>query len=331
VADAGPTGVPWIDSNGWFVQLARALAPESNVWIVADPPPQQVISRPSAYVLAAADAALYGGRWVVSLDADFAGALASGNARAKSDWSVLTNTLQFFESHREWHAYRPAGIFGIVSDYAGPNEFLSTETLNLVGRRHLPYRILVKAKAGPTSLAGLKGVIYADEQLPEPGLRQALDGFVRAGGLLICQKKCAPLSAGGRPLPGINPRFQVYGVGKGRVAVAAQDAIDPFELANDAHILLSRRHDLVRLWNPGPATSYYAGSPDGRKAVFELLKFASGPALPLSVQFDRPFRSARVWTLDAAGPVALELLQKNSSVEAHVPEFSAYCAIELEG
>src|SRR5262249_29987462 len=30
---AGPTGVPWVDSNGWAVRLARVREPEKIIWV----------------------------------------------------------------------------------------------------------------------------------------------------------------------------------------------------------------------------------------------------------------------------------------------------------
>ena len=37
-ASAGPTGVPWVDSNGWLARLAAALDPDCAAWIDAAPP-----------------------------------------------------------------------------------------------------------------------------------------------------------------------------------------------------------------------------------------------------------------------------------------------------
>src|ERR1044071_1345684 len=34
---AGPTGVAWVDSNGWIVQLSAALHPDAAAWIDAAP------------------------------------------------------------------------------------------------------------------------------------------------------------------------------------------------------------------------------------------------------------------------------------------------------
>jgi len=330
VADAGPTGVPWIDSNGWFVQMARTLLPERSVWISADPPGKQVISRPDAYILAASDAAFGGARWVVSLDDDFAGALASGDAKSLAAWKKVTRALAFFESHRDWQTYRSLGLVGVVSNFSGDNEFFSTEALNLIGRRQLPYRILEKSKMPANALEGLKAVVYADEDLPTPGVRQALLGFVRAGGLLVCLKKCAALAAGGTTLSNEDPEFDVFQLGSGRVAVCTEDAVDPYLLANKTHMLLSRKNDLFHTYSAGACASLYTGTEDGRKALFQLLMFSSGANRNVSIEMSRPCRAARFWTLDSEGPAPLELVRRESSQELHLPQFSSYCAIELE-
>src|SRR3977135_4183442 len=50
---AGPTGSPWVDSNGWISSLTHAKSPEKEVWICAEPPKEAV--RGEAYALAVAD------------------------------------------------------------------------------------------------------------------------------------------------------------------------------------------------------------------------------------------------------------------------------------
>src|SRR5690349_20324910 len=32
-SSAGPTGVPWVDSNGWAVRLASVREPANTVWV----------------------------------------------------------------------------------------------------------------------------------------------------------------------------------------------------------------------------------------------------------------------------------------------------------
>src|SRR5581483_12049264 len=53
-ASAGPTGVPWVDSNGWNVLLNRALYPDDSVWISAPPPSRNFVTADS-YLIALAD------------------------------------------------------------------------------------------------------------------------------------------------------------------------------------------------------------------------------------------------------------------------------------
>src|SRR5512133_2213269 len=67
-ASAGPTGAPWIDSNGWIARLAAALAPGKTVWLDFAPPVGEVLS-PDRWALAVAEAAAHGARWILPADA----------------------------------------------------------------------------------------------------------------------------------------------------------------------------------------------------------------------------------------------------------------------
>ncbi len=125
-AAAGPTGVPWVDSNGWLIRLSRTLAPGKTVWVTFDPPNDTVVT-PDSYVLAVADAEAYGGRWVIS-----PGALDA--------FQRIARALAFFERHREWRTWQPVALLGVVSDFSGPNEYAGGEALNLLARRHQPCR-----------------------------------------------------------------------------------------------------------------------------------------------------------------------------------------------
>jgi hypothetical protein len=57
---AGPTGDPWVDSNGWRIRLEAARQPGRSVWLDADPRKPWLFAE--SYLLGVADAATYGGR-----------------------------------------------------------------------------------------------------------------------------------------------------------------------------------------------------------------------------------------------------------------------------
>jgi hypothetical protein len=329
-AEAGPTGIPWVDSNGWLIRLVRAIAPEKSVWIIADPPNEATALSTEAYLLAISDATAYGGNWVLSLDDRLSAGLAAGNAQARTAWETITNTLTYFQKHQGWRTYQAAGILGVLSDFSGPNEFLSTEVLNLMSRRHLPFRILVKSAALSESFGDLKAILYLDNAPPPLDLHDKLLTFALDGGLIIFPVgRAAPLWGSPAPTEPY-PRFFMYRVGRGRLAMAKRDITDPYVIALEAHILLSRRQDLLRLWNAGSLNSFYTASPDGTKVLIQLLNYARHPAGDVSLRVMSEFQSSRLWSLGAETPQPLSVASSLNGPEFHLPPISVYAAVELE-
>src|ERR1035441_7818494 len=87
-----------------------------------------------------------GGRWVISLDDQLAAGIAGQTPAALATWKRITAAAGFFDTHRSWPAYLPAAPIGVISDFAGPNEFLGQELLNLLDRTNEQYRIIPKTK-----------------------------------------------------------------------------------------------------------------------------------------------------------------------------------------
>ena len=162
---AGPTGIPWVNSNAWFSLLARELAPGKTLWLDFDPPASSNLLHPAAYALAVADSHAYGSRWIISLDDELRAALLKGNVQAKGVWEKLCEAAAFFEEHKEWQAFKSQGILAIVSDFRGDNAYLSGEVLNLLNRRQVQFRIIERAKSLP-ALEGLKAILWLDHEAP---------------------------------------------------------------------------------------------------------------------------------------------------------------------
>ncbi len=132
VVSAGPTGAPWVDSNGWQVRLAMALHPGSAVWVDAAPK-EPHLSRES-YLLGVADTAAYGGRWIISLDVQLAAAVAAQTPAALETWKKICAAADFFAAHRAWSSYVPEAVVGVISNFSGENEFLTHEPPESVGQ-----------------------------------------------------------------------------------------------------------------------------------------------------------------------------------------------------
>ncbi len=324
----GPTGIPWLDSIGWVVQLNRARKPDSIIWV--DAPPDGGIVRVESYLRTIADAASNGGSWIISLDGDLARGIVAQKPAAIETWKKILQAYEFFERHAAWgNSYRRVATFGVVSDFAGDNEFLAGEILNLETRNNQPCLILDKSKVDGAALKGLRAAVYVDEQPPEAALRRTLLSFAEAGGLLIAGAKWG--APEGKPLPDTHPRFSFRSLGKGRLAVSKEEAPDPYILTKDIPILISHRYDVLRLFGASAAILYYTVAPDGSRGVVQLVSFSYLPrdGQAISVRVAAPYREARIYTLDNPEPKTIEMLVGKDASEAHLPPVSMYAAVEF--
>jgi hypothetical protein len=328
-ASAGPTGVAWVDSNGWNIRLSGALHPQTTVWVDAPPPQPALRLTGDSYLVAVADSAAHGGRWIVSLDDKLASGLAARNSDALAAWKRITAAAGFFAAHKPWAEYNAFGNIGVVSDFTGANEFFGQELLNLMARAGGHYRILHKDAVTAASFAGLRAVVYADGEPPSAALRKQILGFVETGGMLITYPKWGP--APGTPANAEpHPRYSFRSSGKGRIALGNADPDDPYVSANDIVVLLSHRYDLVRFWNGGATASYYTFAPDRKQAVVHLLFYANRGPDSASVRIAGRFRAARASTVDAPLVPNLDPKFEKDAVEVHLPQVSQYVAVELE-
>jgi hypothetical protein len=327
-AVSGPTGAPWLDSNTWYVRLARSLARPRTLWLAFDPPDLGQPQAATSYMQAIADTEVCGARWLLGLDPHLRVGLLEGRASARETWSVVGRTLGFFREHRAWASYVPVGQLGVVSDYEGGNEFLSFEVLNLLGRQGGLYRILEKSAALQATFEGLDAIVYVDETAPAAGLVRKLYAFAEGGGTLVTPPGWE--ERGVREDDAWLPRYRVFRHGRGRVAVAREEVGDPQLLAEDAQLLMSHKHDRLRVFNVGAGLFHYATSGDGRSGVLHTLTFPTPyPRMAMTAWFRRPWGEARVWTVDAEDPAPVGRTPVDPGVEFHLPPVPVYSALEV--
>lgn len=327
-AVTGPTARAWLDSNAWYVRLALTLLEPKTLWLSFDPPDIGQAVAETSYVQAIADTEVFGARWVVSLDPHLRLGLLDRRASALTTWAGISRSLAFFRKHRAWTSYLPAGHLGVVSDYAGANEFLSFEMLNLLARQGSLYRILDKRTALGTPFDGLDAVVYLDEAPPGRDLARKLYAFAEDGGTLITPPGWEERGEHDGDA-GIS-RFGAFRCGRGRLAVAREQLADPQLLAEDAQVLMSHRHDRVRVFNAGTAQFHHAVSRDGRSGVLHVLLFPTPyPTMPMTVWFRHPWATARVWRTDTEEASPAGRTPVEPGVEFHLPPVPVYCALEV--
>ena len=327
--DAGPTGAPWIDSNTWVARLAAVRAPRKPVWLGFEPAKDDPAPGEAGYHTAIADSAATGARWMIRLDDGLCQGLPAGNADAFKTWRGILAALTFFEKHRDWATWEPWGSIGMLSTFAGKDEFLGQELLNLAARRNLLYRVLDRSNPAGQKLEGLRGVLYVDSDPPSAGLKAQLDAFARAGGLLIVPRALAAQFSGGKPVPCPVSGYDLRSLGRGSLARATRDWEDPYFLAADVHNLVSRRNDPVRLFNARSLWEHYSVAADGRRALLQLVGFTSRPNESVSMALARPWRSVAMYAIGSGSPTMLEPVTVEGRMELHLPAFSYYAALEF--
>ncbi len=334
-AVAGPTGVPWVNSNAWFSLLARELAPGKIRWLDFDPPEET--RHPATYSMAVADSEAYGSRWIISLSNDFRGALLKGIPQVTAAWHETCDTLDFFEHHRDWQEFQSEGILAVISDYRGDHAFLSNEVLNLLNRNREQFRIIERSETLSKPLTGLKAILWLDGTTPTEAQLADLLGFVRQGGLLIAPAYWGPAGASEQIRdPAID--YRMYNVEKGQIAVPVEGFVNPYQVAVDAHLLASRRNDLVRLFNPATTNCHATYDPARKAQLVQIVNYSAQPADFVTLWVRNHARAGRLWKPGAPGAASISGSAAEPfsgaaapGTEFDLPAIAVACAVEIEG
>lgn len=328
-AVAGPTGVPWVNSNAWFSLLAAHMAQEKTVWLDFDPPDDSTVAHPADYPLAIADSEVYGGRWIVSLDDQFREALLKGVPSASAMWTKTTETAAFFTRHAQWRTYKPQGILTVISDFSGDNAFTSSETMNLLNRRHVQFKLMERSKALLVPMPGERALLWLDKDAPTTEQLPKVLEFVRQGGLLIAPAYWGP--AGVKPTrrdPSI--AYQVYNVGQGQMAVPDEGFEDPYQVALDTQLLVSRRNDLARLYNPATTNVHCSFDPVHQHRLVQIVNYSTAPATYVTLWVNTRARAARFWNSGTQDSQIINGVAAPPGTDFGLPTITANCALEIE-
>lgn len=316
---AGASAEPWIDSNIWLVESFRLGQAWRPVWVNHQPlnPGSQ-----GDYVRFVADAAVAGGRWIVALDDDLRARLFRKDSLGLATWRSITAYLKFAGDHAEWRSFLPYGNVAVILDTAGQNPDLSNEYLNLVTRRHVPYRIIPRGELTAASLASFQAVLALDLAPAAAAERKILCDFAEGGGLVI-----AGPSWGGAPKD--EPYAEVH-LGKGRVAVYKDDPPDPESVAKDLADLMDPEVIGFSVFNVPSAITHVSAGGSGRRVLVQILNYADYPAGRVTVRVNGSFKSARLYTPEnAPAELALEPAANNRT-ELLIAKPARWAAVLLE-
>jgi len=306
---SGPSSEPWIESNIWLVRSFELAGRKRPVWIAYQ------IENGSAndYARAAADAAVAGGHWIISLDDKLRAGLWRREAAAMETWRRINSVLQFAQKHEDWSRFTPYGNLAIVADSD------SDEILNLTVRRQAPHRLLSRAQLTADSLLRFRAVVAL--QLPSLSERERriLTDFVEQGGLLVAGPSW------GEPVQ--DQRYTERTVGKGRIVIYKDP--DPEAVAHDLRDLLSQEEMGITAFNVPSVITCASADETGRRVLVHLLNYSNSPAEAITIRVQGNFSSARLYAPDAA-PSDLTLQREEGHADVSIPRLQLWGAVLLE-
>jgi hypothetical protein len=195
--------------------------------------------------------------------------------------------------------------------------------LNLVARRHIPFRIILRSDLSPASLAGLQVVLAADIALPTSAERAILRTFAENGGLVITGPKwgTAPVDGDSATVP----------AGKGRFVIYKENPPDPETVARDMLDLLDSEEMGLAVFNVPSVLLYVSTDDSGKRVLVQLLNYATTPfKSKITIRLKGTFRRARLHTPEDAPADLTVRSMPNDWTEFSVPKLAVWGAVILE-
>ena len=318
LADMGirsaPSSEPWIESNIWLVRALRSAG--RPIWVSHQPEEGSAFE----YARAVADAAVAGGRWIVSLDDTLRARLLRRDPEAIASWRRIGAIQAFAAQHADWRAFEPYGNLGIIVDTAAADTAIPNEYLNLVARRQVPYRIVERSQLTAASLSAFQAVLASGIDPLKAAERDILRAFAEKGGTVVA----------GPSLGNSVPRDEPYAetaAGKGRVVIYREP--DPESVARDLKDLLSSAQMGVRAFNVPSVITYIGTADAGKRLLVQLLNYSKWPADSMTIRVSGAYKTARLFTPDAA-PENLPARPANGETEISIPKLALWGGLLME-
>jgi hypothetical protein len=307
---SAPSGAPWIDTNTGFLRFVHA-ATKATIWLGNGPPAKTEVTG-ARYLQAICDAAISGGRWVISLDAGFTKRLENRDPNAVRDWQRIAGQLAYFESHPEWRTLRPAGQLALIED-ADTGALMSGGILDMIAVKHTPVRPVPNFRLSDAAMKDSKMAVDVDPAGLTPTQKEVLTRFTRSGGTLLS----AP------------PGWKFPPAKPGQITLADSDIKVLDEIWKEMNTMTGRRNLGARLFNVSSMLSNLLVSPDGKRTVLHLVNFSDYPVESVTVHMLGKYNSA---TLLAPGeaPRALPLEETEEGTGVDIPKVAVSAAIVLE-
>jgi hypothetical protein len=264
------------------------------------------------YLEAICDAAMSGARWVIALDADFAGRLGRREGDALASWRRISTVLRYFENHPEWRAMHEFGKLILVQDPA-KGGLVSGGILDMIAVKHTPVVPVPRQRLAASSLEGATMAVNVDADALTPEQKEILGSFTRAGGALLT----GPPNWKDSTPPG------------DRITLDQAELDRINDIWRDVNFLIGRRNLGVRLFNVSSMLSNALVSAGGKTEIVHLVNYSDYAVENVAVYFLGDYRHATLMTPEGIEkPLKIYPADDGSAVD--IDEIDICATIKLE-
>jgi hypothetical protein len=105
---------------------------------------------------------------------------------------------------------------------------------------------------------------------------------------------------------------------------------DPYQLSRDTHLIVSRKNDFVRLYNPGTTKYYGAINQQRRRQIVHVLNYSTEPANYVTLWVNARANAVQLWSPNSPRSSALRQLSAADGVSFELPSIAVNCAVEVD-
>jgi hypothetical protein len=122
----------------------------------------------------------------------------------------------------------------------------------------------------------------------------------------------------------------VYNIGQGQIAVPDEGFQDPYQVALDSQLLVSRRNDLARLYNPATTNCHCSFDPVRKERLVQILNYSTDPATFVTLWVNTRAHAARFWNCGTKDSTTIKGVAAPPGTDFGLPTITVSCALEIE-
>ena len=325
---SSPTAQPWIDTNLALVKIEqRSLQGQVPTYTFSwggrsDSGQQPAALTATDYSLAVAEAGAFHADLILQLDERLQAALSNHDPEAWTLWNQVQSYAKFYSDTSQRRLEAAANVAVVVDDLD-----TTDETMNLLARHNIPFKVLRPADLKSGELEGFDVVVVLAK--PDRGAGERIADLATHGKTVVVVEAHGSYPwQSGHPVR-LNEDAVAYAVGNGKVLELSEPVTDPEMFAQDIRRLLGKQNVLVSLWNALTTIAVPYREHGGTLKVLEFVNYAGDP-LRLQVQVMGTFTSIRYETPEHKCCESLVPVKHTGFTEFVIPELRITGRVHLE-